>query len=229
MSLLMESPKHLVKQFFDDTSESYDNVVSLTTFGRDSYWKDQIIKEIPPCNSILDLACGTGILTFKIAKEFPHAAITGVDMTQGYLNRAKAKLKPHQKVSFLLEDAEKLNLDAKFDCITSSYIAKYCITNVLIKRCLSHLNPGGTIILHDFTYPTSKVIRLLWSFYFVVLRMAGFFAPKWKDVFKNLPLLIKSANWVDRYKDAMEKEGLSVKVEYLTLGSSAILTGLKNV
>ncbi len=224
-----ESQKHLVKQFFDDTSKSYDKVVGLTTFGRDSYWKDQIIKKIPSCNSILDIACGTGILTFKIAEEFPHATITGVDMTEGYLNKAKNKLKPHQKISFLLEDAEKLNLDAKFDCITSSYIAKYCIPDVLIKRCISHLNPGGIIILHDFTNPGNIVIRLLWNLYFIVLNMVGFFVPQWKDVFKNLPQLIKSANWVGKYKDTMEREGLRVKVQYLTLDSSAILTGLKKV
>ncbi len=229
MRLIPESPKTLAKQFFDNTAESYDKVVSLTTFGRDAYWKEEIIKRITGYNSVLDLACGTGILTFKIAEKFPDAKITGVDITKGYLEMAKSKIKPHHKISFSLDDAEKLNLDTKFDCITSSYLPKYCTPDILIERCLYHLNPQGKIILHDFTYPTSKPIRFLWNLYFVILQRIGFFVPSWKDVFKDLPKLIRSANWVNEYKDIMERKGLDVKVRYLTLGCSAILTGTKKV
>ncbi|HEV2193358.1 MAG TPA: class I SAM-dependent methyltransferase [Nitrosopumilaceae archaeon] len=225
-----ESPRALVKQFFENTAESYEKVVNLTTFGRDSYWKEEIVKQVSPCNFILDLACGTAILTLKIAERFPDASITGVDITEGYLKMAKAKLKPHHIVSFLLDDAEKLNLDTKFDCIISSYIPKYCNATILIERCLSHLNPGGKIILHDFTYPANQTIKLLWNLYFVILGMAGFFIPSWKDVFKNLPRLIRSTDWVYEYKDVMQRNGLDdIKIKYLTLHSSAILTGTKKI
>jgi demethylmenaquinone methyltransferase / 2-methoxy-6-polyprenyl-1,4-benzoquinol methylase len=227
--LIQKSRKALVKKFFDNTATSYEKVVGLTTFGRDRYWKDEIIKRIAGCDSVLDLACGTGILTFKIAKKFPKAKITGVDITEGYLEIAKSKLKPYHKISFLLDDAEKLSLDTKFDCIVSSYIPKYCIPDVLIERCLCHLNPHGKIILHDFTYPPSKLVRFLWNLYFVVLQMVGFSAQSWKDVFRDLPKLIRSANWVNEYKDTMERSGLDVKVRYLTLGCSAILAGTKKV
>jgi demethylmenaquinone methyltransferase/2-methoxy-6-polyprenyl-1,4-benzoquinol methylase len=227
--LIQESSNTLVKHYYGKTAGSYEKVVSLTTFGRDAYWKEEIIKRIKECNSVLDLACGTGILTFKIADKFPDSKITGVDITEGYLEMAKRKLKPHHKIFFLLDDAEKLTLDAKFDCITSSYIPKYCIPHILVERCLHHLNPHGKIILHDFTYPKSKPVRLLWNFYFVLLQMIGFFVPSWKDVFKDLPKLIRLASWVDKYKDIMERKGMNVEVSYLTLGCSAILTGTKKV
>lgn len=227
--MVEDSTKSLVKKFFDNTAKSYEKVVCLTTFGRDSYWKEEIVNRIPPCNLILDLACGTGILTFKIAERFPDANITGVDITEGYINIAKSKLRPHHKISFLLYDAEKINLDTKFDCITSSYIPKYCNPCVLIERCLFHLNSDGKIILHDFTYPTNKIIRLSWCLYFVILKVIGLFVPKWKEVFKNLPHLIRSTNWVEKYKNVMEKEGLDIEIRYLTMGTSAILTGTKKV
>ena len=226
---MTESPKGLVKQFFGNNAQSYEKVVNLTTFGRDTYWKKEIIKRISRCNSILDLGCGTGILTFQIAEKFPNAKITGVDLTEGYLKIAKDKLKPYHKISFLLYDAEKITLDDTFDCITSSYILKYCNPQILIERCLCHLNAGGKIILHDFVNPKNKVIRSLWNLYFVMLNMVGFFFPNWKDLFKNLPQLIRSINWVDMYKDAMERMGLIVEIRYLTLGTSVILTGTKKV
>jgi demethylmenaquinone methyltransferase/2-methoxy-6-polyprenyl-1,4-benzoquinol methylase len=221
--------KSLVKKFFGNTARSYEKVVNWTTFGRDAYWKKEIINRIPPCNSVLDLACGTGILTFKIAERFSDAEIIGIDITEGYINIAKNKLKPYQKISFLLQDAEKINLDTKFDCITSSYIPKYCNPCVLIERCLYHLNSEGRIILHDFTYPTNKFIRSLWNLYTVILRIIGFAVPRWKEVLTNLPHLIRSTTWVEEYKEVMEKEGFNIEVKYLTIGISAILTCTKKI
>lgn len=201
--------------------------MNLTTFGRDKYWKKEILKKIPNCSFILDLACGTGILTFQIAKKFPNAKILGVDITRNYLEIARKKLKTYQNISFLCYDAEKLDLDQKFDCITSSYIPKYCNGKVLIKVCLNHLNPGGKIILHDFILPKNKIIRFLWNFYFIILRLVGYVVPNWKDVFVDLPKLIRESNWLDDYDDTMRKNGLKVERQNLTLHSSAILTGIK--
>ncbi len=224
-----ESPKALVSQFFENTADSYEKVVNFITFGIDTHWKDEIVKKIPKCNSVLDLACGTGILTFKIAEKFPEAQITAVDITKSYLSVARKKLQPNHKISFLLQDAEKLDLGAKFDCITSSYIPKYCVPSILIEKCLNHLNVGGKIILHDFTYPQNIVVRVLWDLYFVVLKIAGYLIPSWKDVFENLPKLIKSSSWVDDYRNVMTRNELQTEVRYLTGGSSAILTGTKEI
>ena len=224
-----ESPKDLASEFFDKTAQTYDKIVNLTTFGKDKYWKKEIIKKISEYNSILDLGCGTGILTFQIAKKFPNAKIIGVDTSENYLNIARKKVKPDHKISFLLQDAEKLNLAAKFDCITSSYIPKYCTPDILVKVCLSHFNEGGKIILHDFTYPQNKTVRIFWNFYFVILSIAGKLIPSWKKIFGDLPKMIRSTTWLDDYKDIMKRNNFEVEVQFLTLGSSAILTGTKKV
>lgn len=224
-----QSARELVPRFFEKTAQTYDKIVNLTTFGRDKYWKKEIIKKIPNCGSVLDLACGTGILTFGIAKKLPDAKIIGVDITETYLEIARKKLKPNQKISFLFMDAEKLNLDQKFDCITSSYIPKYCKDEILIKACLNHLNPGGKIILHDFTYPKNKIVRSLWNLYFVVLNVVGYLLPHWKDVFVELPKLIRETNWLEDYEDTMKNNGLQVDKQSLTLHSSSILTGVKKI
>ena len=224
-----QSARELVPKFFENTAYSYDKIVNLTTFGKDKYWKKEIIIKIPNCESILDLACGTGILTFQIAKKLPEAKILGVDITKSYLEVAKTKLEPRHKISFLCEDAEKLDLDQKFDCITSSYIPKYCKAEVLIKTCLKHLNPGGKIILHDFAYPKNRIIRSLWNLYFIVLRLAGYLVPNWKDVFEDLPKLIKETRWIDDYANTMKKNGLEVDIQSLTAYTSCILIGIKKI
>lgn len=226
---MIETPRDLVPRFFEKTAETYDKVVNLTTFGKDKYWKKEILKKIPSGYSILDLACGTGILTFQIAEKFPDVKIVGVDVTENYLIMAKKKLKPHHKISFLKQDAEKLNLGIRFDCITSSYIPKYCNPETLIDACLTHLNVDGKIILHDFTYPKNKFVRTAWNLYFIILRPLGYLIPSWKNVFVDLPKLIRSTSWLDDYENTMKRRGLQVERQTLTWHSSAILTGIKKI
>jgi len=227
--LKAESPKDLVPRFFDETAQTYDRIVSATTFGKDKYWKKEILKKIPKCKTVLDLACGTGILTFQIAEQFPESQITGVDITGSYLDVAKKKLRPHHKISFLKQDAENLSLEQKFDCIVSSYIPKYCNPNDLIKTCMNHLKPNGVIILHDFTYPKNRVVIALWDAYFVVLNAVGCFVPQWKNVFSDLPKLIRTTKWLDDYEKTMKAHGLQSSRQLLTWNCSAILAGIKKV
>ena len=227
--LKTESPKDLVPKFFDKTAQTYDAVVRWTTFGKDAYWKRQIVKKIPRCTAILDLACGTGILTIQIAEQFPESQIVGVDITESYLEVAKTKTAPNGRISFVKQDAESLSLEQKFDCIVSSYIPKYCNPNVLIQTCMNHLKPNGVIVFHDFTYPKNRIVNALWHAYFVILGMAGFFMPAWKSVFADLPRLMRTTSWLDDYECAMKSHGLKTERQSMTWGCSAILTGIKQV
>ena len=58
----------LVRSFFSETGKSYDKVVQTFTLGLDSYWKEEMLKLVPQSGRILDLGCGTGIVTEYLAK-----------------------------------------------------------------------------------------------------------------------------------------------------------------
>ena len=224
---MAESAKNLVPKFFDETGTTYDGVVSYGTLGKDRYWKKKILEQISGGSSFLDLACGTGILTREIAEKFPSAKIVGIDITKSYLNVAKQNSNSFDNISFILDDAEEFKLDSKFDCITASYLPKYCDPEILVKNCMMHLNPGGKIIFHDFTYPKNPAVRVLWNFFLTFLRLVGYFIPSWKDALIGLPKLIRRTNWLHNYSDVMKKSGLRVSNQYLTHGAAAILTGTK--
>ena len=224
---MAEPAKNLVPKFFDETGTTYDGVVSYGTLGKDRYWKKKILEQISDGSSFLDLACGTGILTRKIAEKFPSAKIVGIDITKSYLNVAKQNSNSFDNISFILDDAEEFKLDLKFDCITASYLPKYCDPEILVKNCIIHLNPGGKIIFHDFTYPKNPAVRGLWNVFLTFLRLVGYFIPSWKDALIGLPKLIRSTNWLHNYSDVMKKSGLKVSNQYLTYGAAAILTGTK--
>jgi demethylmenaquinone methyltransferase / 2-methoxy-6-polyprenyl-1,4-benzoquinol methylase len=224
---MYESPKNLVPKFFDGTASSYDKVVEYCTFRKDMYWKNKIVELIQNGESFLDLACGTGILTRKIAEKFPSGLIIGIDITKSYLNLAKKNSSSIKNISYLLYDVERIDLSKKFDCITASYLPKYCDPSILMKRCIEHLKPNAKIILHDFTYPKNNVVRALWEIYFVVLNFVRFFIPSWQEALVKLPKLIKSSKWLDSYENEMKKNGFDVNRFNLTWNSSAILVAKK--
>jgi ubiquinone/menaquinone biosynthesis C-methylase UbiE len=70
-------------------------------------------------------------------------------------------------------------------------------------------------------------VQNLWNLYFVVLNFIGIFIPSWKEVFRDLPKLIRSTSWLDDYEKTMSDNGLQTEQKFLTLGSSAILVGKK--
>lgn len=225
---MYESPKDYVPKFFDETSSSYDKVVGYGTFGKDRYWKKEIVNKIHTGDSFLDLACGTGILTRKIAEKFPNSAVIGVDITQSYLNLAKKNSSSYKNISYLHQDAETIEISRKFDCITSSYLSKYCDSTKLVKSCIKHLKPDGKIIFHDFTYPKKVSVKVLWKIIFFVLNFVGRLIPSWKEAFVELPKLIKSSNWLNEYENELKKNGFNVKCIHLTWYTSAILIAKKS-
>lgn len=216
-------PKNLISKFFDATASSYDIVVLLATLGQDTLWKKEILRHMTSGNSFLDLACGTGILTRKIAAKFPYSTVVGVDISKSYLDVAVKNSSSFNNIRYIHDDAEKLDIDMKFDCVVSSYVPKYCDSKVLARICLDHLKPGGKIILHDFTYPDNSLIQKLWSCYFLVLWSIGFLVPNWKTAFRELPNVIKGSSWDIELLDEMKSYGMNVELQRSFLGFSSLL------
>jgi demethylmenaquinone methyltransferase/2-methoxy-6-polyprenyl-1,4-benzoquinol methylase len=222
----------LVRQFFSGTGATYDHVVNLCTIGMDRGWKKRIVKKIPRQSAmIMDLACGTGILTFRIARTFSSARIVGVDVTPEYLEvaRRKAGGQPTRNIQFILSRAEDVCLQQGLDCIVSSYLAKYAELPILVAHGREMLRRGGVFVMHDFTYPPNRTFARLWESYFVLLQTAGARRyPEWKAAFDGLPELLRRTAWVQELTTHLHENGFSgVTVEFLTFGTSAIVSASK--
>jgi demethylmenaquinone methyltransferase / 2-methoxy-6-polyprenyl-1,4-benzoquinol methylase len=227
--MIERSGPETVRQFFTGTSLSYDHISNLCTFGADRWWKLRILDKIPAGSTcIMDQACGTGILSIKIARRFPHARVIGVDMTEEYLDvaRKKAETRGVRNVQFLLGRAEDVDPGQPVDCITSSYLAKYADLELLVHGSRRMLKDGGTLIMHDFTYPRNRAFSILWEFYFTLLRTIGARVyPEWRAAFDGLPALLKQTVWVEQLQKLLQGSGFSdMTMESLTIGTSAIVT-----
>ncbi len=222
----------LVHRFFAGTGQSYDFMVNWATFGIDRRWKRRILEYMPPNpERILDLACGTGISTLAIANRYPDCQVIGVELRQEYLDIAREKTRQRgiTNVEWVLSRAEDYASELPFDCVSSSYLAKYAELERLTRNSKLMLKEGGLLLMHDFTFPPKPYLVWLWRLYFKVLQTLGTpFFPSWREIYYGLPRLIEETQWVSDLKDALKGNGFSgIRTEYLTLYGSAIVTARK--
>lgn len=222
----------LVERFFRGTGSTYDVMVHAATFGIDRLWKRRIARTVRESVgepvAILDLACGTGLSTFSLARAFPGARVVGVELRDEYLQRARAKLAsglfPH--VTFALSRAEAFAADRTFDVVTSSYLAKYADLPLLVDRSVEWLRPGGIFLAHDFTFPPNRAAVVVWRAYFWILQTVGSrVMPSWKAIYDGLPVVIERTRWTSELLALLTARGFrDVRFTWLTMWGSAIVT-----
>jgi demethylmenaquinone methyltransferase/2-methoxy-6-polyprenyl-1,4-benzoquinol methylase len=224
--MILDAQSIAQRFFSNQNASSYDQIVKYTTFGRDSFWKQNIAKYITPDHKyILDIACGTGIFSSFISN-ISSNTIVGADLTYSYIYNAKTK----RRYSLLVNSiTEFLPFKSEsFDCIVSCYLAKYAKISIMVDEIWRILKKEGVVVFSDFVYPLNKITRFLWDSYFHVLKFTGHIIKSWQYVFSNLDAIIKSSRWVQDLKIALEKKGFqSVDVKYYTGGTVAIISAFK--
>lgn len=149
-------------RFYEARSYNYDDTWHVD-------FTKRFISYIPleAGQQVLDLACGTGLLTFLESEVVgPDGAVVGVDVTPGMLNMAAHKKRQagekYQNVSFLQGDIAHLDriegLSGKtFDVITvASALVLFPDPKAVIEHWSGFLKPGGILAL-DATHPRNLV------------------------------------------------------------------------
>ena len=226
-----EDREALVDRFFAGTGQSYDRVVALTTVGLDKYWKRRLLERVPAdATSILDLACGTGIVTQKLHERAPNARIVGVDLTEEYLEVARAKFADTDAdITFVHANAETMEVPGTFDVVVSSYLPKYVKPEILLDRIEGLLEPGGLVALHDFDRPRGRIPRYIWRGHMWFLRVVGSRVwPAWTEAFdRDLETLICTSHWAKTYYESLLRRGYEdVRREPISFGTAAVVSGL---
>jgi demethylmenaquinone methyltransferase / 2-methoxy-6-polyprenyl-1,4-benzoquinol methylase len=209
------------REFFTPANAgSYDSVVRAATFGQDAAWKRRILEVVADRNNVLELACGTGILSSMLMAGGGRR-VAGIDLTVEYILQASRR-KLH--IPLAQGTAEMLPYrDGSFDAVVSSYLAKYVDMESVADECWRVLQPGSVAVFHDFTYPDGAM-RSLWSLYFTILRIAGVFAGSWKAVFDQLDGVIRQSEWVSEAQEALRSRGFqNVACRHYTAGTAAIV------
>ena len=99
--------------------------------------------------SILEIGCGTGVLTRWIARRTQRRnPITATDLNQYFLAEARvlADREGLDELVFLTADAERLPfVDGEFDIAFASTVMEECDADRMLKEMVRVVNPGGRV------------------------------------------------------------------------------------
>ncbi|WP_417443931.1 class I SAM-dependent methyltransferase [Joostella sp.] len=153
----MDTKKHnenIVEQF----SKQASGYTSITSHS-DSLEKLITITSASKKDNVLDIACGSGIVSCEFAKYTNH--VTGIDMTQGMLDEAKKlQIKLNLKnVIWQIGNVESLPYESNSFSIVVSRFGFHHFLNPL--KVLSEMKrvckPNGIVLIVDVSLPDNKI------------------------------------------------------------------------
>ena len=176
---------------FNSIAAVYDNVNRRSSFGLDASWRRRLIKKLPKTGSVLDVACGTGALTWAIWKR-TSLSVTGLDLSPGMLREAlkHCPAQPSKPLPEFIEgNAQALPFeDEHFEAISMAFgIRNVANRQAALQQMLRVLKPGGRLLILEFASPRNRLWRRLFRAYFsCVLPLLGHWASGNKQAYRYL-------------------------------------------
>ena len=159
----------------DHVAKVYDWIEPVMMFGMDRVIQREVLTLLLAngCKRVLDVGCGTGTLTRRIARALPdtqRSCVVGVDAATAMITVARGKAKTLTNIAFEAALAEELPFtDGSFDGAVSTMFFHH-INADLKCRALNEiwrtLVPGGRAVVADVTRPTNLFGALcVWAGY----------------------------------------------------------------
>lgn len=173
-----------VKDIFSHIARKYERFNALSSFGAYKAWVAGMMRQadIGPDADVLDLAGGTGEITFAVAKAKHPRHIQCTDLVPEMLEVAKGHMAEGASdgvpVDFEVVDAQNIPYpDNAYDAVTVAYgIRNMPERPKALREMLRVLKPGGQLVCLEFSTPKNGAWRALYHFY---LRR---FIPFWGGV-----------------------------------------------
>jgi demethylmenaquinone methyltransferase/2-methoxy-6-polyprenyl-1,4-benzoquinol methylase len=150
-----------VGDLFATIAPRYDVINDLQSFGMHRFWKRQMVTAaaLQPGKRALDVCCGTGDVTFRLARTGADAV--GFDFSHPMLavaaERAARDPLPDGSGSVCFQQGDALQLpfpDRSFDVVTISYgLRNLADFQRGLRELTRVLKPGGRLLVLDFGKP----------------------------------------------------------------------------
>jgi demethylmenaquinone methyltransferase/2-methoxy-6-polyprenyl-1,4-benzoquinol methylase len=196
-----DEKKTYVRTMFSDIAKRYDFLNHFLSFGLDYYWRKKAVGIVKnhldnrlstiDHRQILDIACGTGDLSFEILKQIPSAKITGVDLAEPMLDIFRKKAAEQKQVIQIEEgDVEAMRYpDTSFDAVMIGFATRnFSRLDVAFKEIHRVLKPGGIFVNLELSKPRNFPMKQFYGFYSrFILPPIGKIFSKNSEAYKYLP------------------------------------------
>ena len=239
--MTVDKSESRVRQMFGEISARYDLLNHLLSGGTDYYWRWRTVRLARPTGvaPILDVCTGTGDLALAYWRASGRrASVVGSDFTHEMLELAREKwsrvrgLANPEQVQFVEADTQHLPFgDDQFQIVSVAFgLRNVTRTDVGLREMTRVCQPGGKVVVLEFSTPTNRLFRAFYLWYFrnVLPRIGQLLMRNQQAAYNYLPQSVSEFPQGDSLAELMRQAGLQEVVwKPLTFGIATIYVGEK--
>ncbi|UUV06170.1 MULTISPECIES: bifunctional demethylmenaquinone methyltransferase/2-methoxy-6-polyprenyl-1,4-benzoquinol methylase UbiE [Ruegeria] len=225
-----------VQGVFNSVASKYDVMNDVMSMGIHRVWKDAMMDWLAPRpgQRLLDVAGGTGDISFRFLKRAGHGHATVLDLTEPMLIEGRQRAEADQmsdSLNWVVGDAMALPFeDNTFDVYTISFgIRNVTRPQEALNEAYRVLKPGGRLMVLEFSQLPNDGLQKLYDLYSfnVIPRMGKLIANDY-DSYQYLVESIRKFPDQETFLNMVRTAGFeNAKYRNLSMGIAALHSGWK--
>ena len=235
-TILEKDKAEKVQGVFSSVASKYDVMNDFMSLGIHRFWKDAMMDWLAPRGGqlLLDVAGGTGDISFRFLKRARNAHATVLDLTEPMLAEGRKRAATagiSDQLDWVVGDAMALPFeDQTFDVYTISFGIRN-VTNP--KKALDEayrvLKPGGRIMVLEFSHIPNDLLQWCYDKYsFNVIPRLGQIIARDRSSYQYLVESIRNFPNQEKFLNLVNEAGFeNTKYRNLTMGVACLHSGWK--
>jgi demethylmenaquinone methyltransferase/2-methoxy-6-polyprenyl-1,4-benzoquinol methylase len=225
-----------VQGVFTSVASKYDVMNDVMSLGVHRIWKEAMMDWLAPRPSqkLLDVAGGTGDISFKFLKRAGFGHATVLDITENMLIEGRKRAEANQvldSLNWVVGDAMALPFaDNSFDVYTISFgIRNVTRPQEALNEAFRVLRPGGRLMVLEFSQIPVPLVQKAYDFYsFNVIPRMGKLIANDRDSYQYLIESIRKFPNQETFLSMVRQAGFeNANYRNLSLGIAALHSGWK--
>ncbi|MDW4498168.1 bifunctional demethylmenaquinone methyltransferase/2-methoxy-6-polyprenyl-1,4-benzoquinol methylase UbiE [Sulfitobacter sp. D35] len=225
-----------VRGVFSSVASRYDVMNDLMSLGIHRIWKDAMLDWLAPRpgQKLLDVAGGTGDISFRFLRRAGSGHATVLDLTESMLDEGRKRAEAAElgdSLDWVAGDAMALPFeDASFDVYTISFgIRNVTRPQEALNEAFRVLRPGGRLMVLEFSQLPNPALQKAYDLYsFNVIPRMGEVVARDRDSYQYLVESIRNFPDQETFLGMVRAAGFeNAKYRNLSMGVAALHSGWK--
>ncbi|MAO00420.1 bifunctional demethylmenaquinone methyltransferase/2-methoxy-6-polyprenyl-1,4-benzoquinol methylase UbiE [uncultured Roseovarius sp.] len=225
-----------VRGVFGSVASKYDVMNDAMSLGIHRIWKDAMMDWLAPRagQRLLDVAGGTGDISFRFLKRAGYGQATVLDLTEPMLVEGRKRAEAESmadSLDWVVGDAMALPFpDASFDVYTISFgIRNVTRPQEALNEAFRVLKPGGRLMVLEFSQIPNDLMQKVYDLYsFNIIPRLGQMIANDRDSYQYLVESIRQFPDQETFLGMVRQAGFEqAKYRNLSMGIACLHSGWK--